>query len=274
MDWTVGLGTPNKTIINMPENGWHWLADYALLNQGGMNMNSLRPLLLLSGWLGGFGWRGRGWAAAWAVASDIVLQPAFQSLQNQIQTLSWQVQANSMTDQIVDGFSTINSNISDVNNNINWTTRDILNNIWTVNTALAAGNFTTLNSINGLGRDVASAQNQSALQNLNSFNQLNTTVLQWFNNQQFQTAQATNQIIAQGTANAQAMAECCCAIKEKIGTDWALTRALINDLNVHNLEQELADAKLANSQAVQTNQLENFMRRFIPTPVTWSSVIV
>ena len=126
MDSTVGMGTPNKTVINMPETGGFGAAEMALLsgqNKGGME--SRWPLLLLMGGRGGLGGWGNGGAAAGAIATDITLNPAFQSLQNQISTLSGQVNNNNVLDQITDGNSQILAGITSVNQNISGTSRDI-----------------------------------------------------------------------------------------------------------------------------------------------------
>lgn len=87
-----------------------------------------------------------------------------------------------------------------------------------------------------------------------------------------QTQNATNQIIAQGTANAATMAQCCCEIKSAIANDGDETRALINALNVQNLQTQLADAKSQISNTNQTIALETFAtnlvnRLFPTTPV-------
>ena len=129
-------------------------------------------------------------------------------------------------------------------------------------TEQAAANFTTLSSINGLGRDILASQNQIQLQQLNSFNNL-----------QFQNATATNQIISQGTANAQAMANCCCEIKGAILADGSATRALINDLNVQNLRDQLAAA----NGKVSNNEQNQYLLNSILThlhPVTTSTAVV
>lgn len=209
--------------------------------------------LLIGALLGGglFGNRGGAWGngygaapAASAVASEVVLTPTLNAIQSQISNLSNEIDSNA----ILAGITSINQNVSG-------TSRDIGRDIANLSTAQAQGNFTTLTSINGLGRDVTAAQNQAALQQLNSFNQLTTTTLQGFNNQQFQTAQATNQIIAQGTTLASAMQECCCEIKQVVKDDGNATRALINDLNVQNLTAQLNDAKNQISNSSQTNAL-------------------
>ena len=157
----------------------------------------------------------------------------FDALQNQINSISTSLGAHEITGAV-----------EQVNQNVSGTSRDQLSAIGNLATAQAAANFTTLSSINGLGRDVLASQNQIQLQNLNSFNNL-----------QFQNAQATNQIIAQGTANAAAMSECCCNLKAAITADGGMTRALINDLNVQNLRDSLAAA----NNKVSNNEQNNYL---------------
>lgn len=194
---------------------------------------------------------------------------AYDALQTQIQTLQGQIGANN-----------IDAGITSVNQNVSGTSRDTLNSIANLSTAQAAANFTTLQSINGLGRDVTAQANQNALQQLNSFNNLTTTTLQGFNNSAMQVQNSTNQIIAQGTANAAAvahgfcdisrqMAECCCEIKGVVAAEGASTRALINDLNVQSLRDQLASAnnKVSNNEQNQY-LLSTILAHYTPTPTT------
>lgn len=156
-----------------------------------------------------------------------------------------------------------------VNTNLSGVTRDILSGQADLSTAIATANYTTLNSINNLGRDITAQSNQNALQQLNSFNQVNTTQLQGFNQAAFNQNIATQQIIAQGTAQSAAMAECCCQIKGAIAADGDATRQLINDLNVQNLRDQLA---VANNQVSNNNQnqylLSTILAHFKPTTGT------
>jgi len=216
--------------------------------------------MFANGGLGGWGGRGAGGA----VATDVVLQPAFQSLQTQIQTLQQQVGANDLRNEmesVENTFATISSGQTSANA-ANFA--NLSQQIGSVQTAQAANNFTTLQSINDLGRDVTAQSNQAQLQQLNSFNNLTTTTLQGFNGSAMQVQNSTNQIIAQGTASAAAvaagfceiskeMAACCCEIKGAISADGNATRALINDLNVQNLRDQLAAAngKVSNNEQNQ-----------------------
>jgi len=206
-----------------------------MLGLGGNGIGALLIGALLgngTGLFGGNRW-GAGGAAAGAVATDVLLNPAFESLQSQINNLSSQL----ATGDIQDSISKLSSELGNVA------------------TAQASANFTTLSSINGLGRDLVTNIHQQDLTQLNSFNQLTTTTLQGFNSQAMQVQNATNQIIAQGTAMAAQNAQCCCEIKQTIKDDGNATRALINDLNVQNLTAQLNDAKNQISNSSQTNAL-------------------
>ena len=203
-------------------------------------------------WGGGYG-GGYGGPAADAAAASVVLNPAFQSIQHQIDSVGNTLNAHS-TD----------NGITSVNQNVSGTSRDLLNSIANLSTAQATAAFTTLQSINDLGRDVTAQANQNALQQLNSFNQLTTATLQGFNGAAMQMQNSTNQIITQGTANAAAvaagfcqiskeLATCCCEVKQKIADDGNLTRALINDTNMQNLRDQLvtANGRISNNEQNQ-----------------------
>lgn len=113
-----------------------------------------------------------------------------------------------------------------------------------LSTALANGNFTTLTSINGLGRDITAAQTQALINNLQNFNSIQSSQ---------QTA--TNQIIASQNAMSAQMASCCCAIQKAIAEDGDETRSLINNLNVQNLRDQLAAANVQVSNNAQNQYL-------------------
>jgi len=179
----------------------------------------------------------------------------YDALQSQINNLSGQL----ATGDIQDGISRVSAEIGNVA------------------TAQASANFTTLSSINGLGRDLVTNIHQTDLTQLNSFNNLNTTMLQGFNSSAMQIQNSTNQIIAQGTANAAAvahgfcdisrqMAECCCELKDVVAAEGSATRALINDLNVQNLRDQLAAAnnKVSNNEQNQY-LLSTILAHFPPT---------
>ena len=200
---------------------------------------------------GGWGGNGNGYGygaapAATAVATDIVLNPAFQSLQNQVEQLGDQISSNAITSQI----GQVSEQIVNYNTNMQ-------NAIGQVATAQAGANFTTLQSINDLGRDVTAQSNQQALQQLNSFNNLSTTTLQGFNQAAFNQNIATQQIIAGQVAQSAAMAACCCDIKQLIQSDGNITRALINQLDKENLQAQLATAKAEASNLAQTIAFQN-----------------
>ena len=210
-------------------------SDGGLLGGGGIGA-LLIGALLFGGGMGGLGMGNRGGyggygnvggPAAAAVATDVVLNPAFQSIQHQIDSLSGQVGNNSLLEAV--------RHIDDQVAGYNTNTQNL---IGTLATAQATAAFTTLSSINGLGRDFTAQSNQNALQQLNSFNNLTTTTLQGFNGAAMQVQNVTNQIVGQLQAMAATNAACCCEIKSLIQSDGNLTRALINDNTIQNLRDK------------------------------------
>ena len=209
---------------------------------GGVAGLLLGGLLANNGNGGLFGGNNNNNAVTAAAATDVLLNPAFQSLQQQVTNLSSQL------------------NTGDLQDSIGKLSSDLGN----IATAQAAANFTTLSSINGLGRDLVTNIHQQDLTQLNSFNNLTTTMLQGFNGSAMQVQNSTNQIIAQGTASAAAnaanfcslersMAQCCCEIKGVVAAEGSATRALINDMNVQSLRDQLAAAnkKVSNNDQNQ-----------------------
>jgi len=196
-------------------------------------------------------------------------QAEFNSINNQIQTIQGQIANTALTSQIRADTIDLSSSIGNLGTQVGQ-----------LATAQAAANFTTLESINGLGRDITASQNQNALQQLNSFNQQTTTMLQGFNSSAMQVQNSTNQIISQGTANAAAvasgfceiskeMAQCCCEMKGAIAAEGSATRALINDLNVQNLRDQLAAANNKVSNNEQNQYLLNtILTHIAPTAST------
>ena len=183
-----------------------------------------------------------------AAATDVLLNPAFQSLQQQINTLSTSLN----TGDIQDSIGRVQTQVGQLDS------------------SLAAANFTTLSSINGLGRDIQTQVNATAVQNLQSFNQLGIQNVQGFNAVQTQSQNLATQIINQGVANAAAMASCCCEIKGLIAADGNQTRALINDLNVQNLRDQLAAANGKVSNNEQNQYLLNTILTHIKPTVVQS----
>lgn len=218
---------------------------------GGLVLGSL---LGRGGFGGGFGngFGGGFWGpASSAVASEVVLTPTLNAIQSQISTLAGQVGQNEVKSEIDELESAVSNGFNNTNNIINQH-QDALA---AIRTALADGNFQTLNSINGLGRDIIASNTQNLIQNLNSFNVLSTAVQTGFNNAAMQTATATNQLIAGQNALSWQLANCCCEIKETIKDDGNLTRALINANKLSEVEDALAQARLEASQQAQTNAL-------------------
>jgi len=229
---------------------------------GGGGLGGILIGALLGGGLFGGGIGGRngygmdGGAARSGLASEIAINPTLTAMQNQISNLQASMSASDITEAISGVSMQLANSGNNINNTINSTTRDLQLGQAGISTAIATGSFTTLNSINGLGRDVTAQANQNALAQLNSFNNLATTTLQGFNSNAMQMQNSTNQIIAQGTANAQAMAECCCAIKGAIAQSTQDITGLITSNRIADLQAQLNDAKTSNTILMQTNALE------------------
>lgn len=161
-------------------------------------------------------------------------------IQSQLNTIQSEI-SNSETNSQIDALQTsLCSGIVGINNGIRDNGNLYLQGTGNLQTAVATGNFTTLQSINSLGRDVTAQNNQNALQTLNSFNEVARDNMVGF-----------NQIIAGQNAMAAENARCCCDIKKAICDDGNETRALINAINISNIEGQLADAK---SQVNTLNQ--------------------
>ena len=194
------------------------------------------------GWGGYGGYGGWGGPAANAATTSVVLDPAFESLQNQISGVQDQLNANGIHSEINELEKTVEAaniaNLQGISQNALGYQRgnaEIL-------TAQANGNFTTLTSINNLGRDITAANTQALINNLQNFNTLSA-----------QLATTGNQLIAGQASQSAQMAACCCELKQTIVNDGNATRQLINDLNVQNLRDQLnaANVKVSNNEQNQ-----------------------
>ena len=188
------------------------------------------------------------------------------SLQGQLTALASTVNSNQVANQMGQISEAIGDGISDVNTNLNSISRDLIAGQGNLNNAITNSGFATLTNINGAVRDFTSQNNNIALQQLNSanilanqintgFNSINATNVQGFNEIGRDMNHATSQLIAQGNAMAAQAAACCCDLKQAICVDGGLTRALINDIRISELNGQLTDAKLSNSNLMQTNAL-------------------
>jgi hypothetical protein len=177
------------------------------------------------------------------------------ALQGQLTALSSTVNSNQVSNQMSQISDVIVDGVEGLNGSLNSIARDLTSGQGNIVNAITNGNFATLQNLNALGRDAVVQSNNNALQQLNSFNQLSTTLNQGFNEVGRDSNIATSQIIAGQNAIAAQAAQCCCEIKQAIATDGGLTRALINDIRLSELNAQLTDCKLANSNLMQTNQL-------------------
>lgn len=135
-------------------------------------------------------------------------------------------------------------------------TQDLVSSL---STAQANANFTTLQSINSLGRDITDKQTQGIIQALNTANVSNGIMQQGFNEIGRDTANATNQLIMGQNAMSAQLAACCCSIEKSILADGSATRALITQNRMDDLQAQLNDAKNSISNSNQTNALVGAM---------------
>jgi len=205
---------------------------------------------------------GYGSSAATAVTTDLLLQPLITSTQQQIASLASQVNSNAMNDTIQDGLTTVNSSVMDVNNNIGGITRDIITGQAAINAGVTANNFTTLSSINALGRDNIITSNQNALQALNTANLQTSSIVQGFNEIGRDANISTAQIIAGQNAAAAAMAQCCCEIKQVVLMDGSATRALITDNRMADQANTINALNSKVSDMEQTNVILSQLRPY------------
>lgn len=182
---------------------------------------------------------------------------ALTGLATQVSEIQSQLNTNTLINGQEDISNDINNGIRSLCTNLDNIGRDTLSGLGSVQTSIANANFQTLNSINGAVGTITNQNNQAALQNLNSFNNLTTTTLQGFNEVGRDLATATNQIIMGQNNAASQLAACCCDIKQTISNDGNLTRALINDIRVGDLQTQLQDAKSQISNLSQTSLLQN-----------------
>ena len=177
------------------------------------------------------------------------------AIQGQLTALGQTVNSNQVANQMGQIQDVITDGISDLNNNMNNIARDTTAGQGNLYNAITNSTFTTLQNLNGISRDAIVQANNTALQSLNSFNQLSTSINQGFNEVGRDMNIATSQIIAGQNAMMAQNAQCCCEIKQAIGADGAATRALMNDIRLSELNAQLTDCKLANSNLMQTNAL-------------------
>lgn len=114
------------------------------------------------------------------------------------------------------------------------------------------GTISTAGLITDLGRDVTNGVHNTMVQSLNSFNNLDKTLVN-----------STNQIISQGSATLAAMAECCCTIRSELQNGFCDIKteardntdkitSLITANQLLDLQRQLNDSKSESSNLKQT----------------------
>ena len=256
-------------------NGYQAVANYpGGMGLGGMGtgfgIDALLILLLLGGGNGGLGgWGNRaGGPAATAVTTDVIMQPAFQSLQQQISGLASQFSASQLTEAV--------SNVSD---QVQMSGNQVVQNQGQIRTDLQNGNFQTLTSLNGLNRDIT-AQNTQLLINDNQQTQLvNGNIVNGFNQQNLATLTGFNGVKDAICAMSREMAECCCETQKSIQASIISakdnTQMILNQMSTDKYAELLEKynaVQAANSNLIQTNilkdnnaaQTETILRHLVP----------
>ena len=228
----------------------------------GAGVGGLVGSWLGNGFMGGNGtWGGRG---GYGVGSpvgvaDLAVDSNMLGRMAGVEAGIANISSNQSSDRVLSELESIENQIStdsaQIGSLISMNARDAASGIGAINTNIANGNFTTLSSINALGRDFTTIQTQGIIQALNTANLTNSVIQSGFNEIGRDTTNATNQIIMGQNAISQNMAECCCAIKSTINADGDATRALINDIRLADLQTQLVDAKNQISNSNQTNAL-------------------
>ena len=247
--------TPNgyQAVSNFPGMGFGSVGT-------GFGLDALLILLLLGGQNGMWG-RGNG-PAANAVATDVVMQPAFQSLQQQIASLQENVSSDSITGKIGDLSTQLCASGQNINNTNNANTRELANSIANLSTATATGNFTTLQSLNGLQSALTQAATQNLIQGINQTQITNSLITNGFNGQTLASMTGFNMVEKSIDTVSREMAKCCCetqqAIRESICAGKDNTQRILDQM-AHDrhadLLQQLQDAKNQISDLNQTNAL-------------------
>jgi hypothetical protein len=212
---------------------------------GGMGWEGLIFGLLLGGGGGLLGNRGDTAIAANTAGQISGLEASISNMQNSMSDAAISNQIGTLSNNILTSLVSTNAAI-DAN------ARTTQSQIGDLATAQAAANYTNLVNVNGLGRDITAQNYNQSLINLNSFNQLNTSMLQGFNEIGRDAANYANQLVMGQNALAAQLSSCCCSIEKSIRDDGAVTRALINDIRVSDLQTQLTDAKLQISNGNQT----------------------
>lgn len=230
----------------------------------GFGMDALLILLLLGGGQGGFGgWGGRnGGPAANAVTTDVVLQPAFQSLQQQISNLQENISGDAITGKIADLSAQLCASGQNITNANNANTREIASSIANLSTATATGDFTTLQSLNGLQSSLTQSATQGLIQSINQSQITNGLISNGFNNQVLASMTGFNQVEKSMDAVAGKISECCCETQKLIQASICAgkdnTQRILDQMSHDrqaDLIQQLQDAKNQISDLNQTNAL-------------------
>jgi hypothetical protein len=264
--------TPNgyQAVSNYPAmGGFGGYGGYGMGGMGtGFGMDALLILLLLGGQNGGGMWGNRGGncggPATTAVATDIVMQPAFQSLQNQITNLQENISSDLITGKIGDLSHQLCASGQNINNTNNANTRELAGSIANLQTAQAAGNFTTLQSINGLQSALTQAATQNLIQGINMNQTTNGLITNGFNHSDLQTLTGFTGVQKTLCDISREMERCCCdmksTVRDSIDVNNGNTQKILDAMNNRayaDLLEKYNAVQAQNSNLIQTNILKD-----------------
>lgn len=209
-----------------------------------------------NGWWGNRGWGG-GYGAGVGVDTVIDANTAgrITGLEAGVANIQNQISQNSIMGELEDIEGMVNTNFIAIMGGIKDNVNTYLTTSADIKTGIANANFTTLQSLNGLGASFSNQFNAQNLANLNSFNVLTTSMLQGFNEIGKDLAVSTNQLIAGQKDLGYAMKDCCCDIRSAVAAEGSATRALITDIEIQDKNTQIADLKAQVSNGEQTNAL-------------------
>lgn len=237
------------SYAGLTPNGFQSVSGMGGFGMGtGFGMDALLILLLLGGQNGMWGGRGNG-------ASP-------DTLQNQISNLQQNFSSDEITGKISDLSAQLCASGQNINQTNNANTRELANSVANLSTATATGNFTTLQSLNGLQAALTQAATQNMIQGLNQSQITNGLVTNGFNGQTLASMTGFNQIDKSIDTISREMAKCCCetqqAIERSICAAKDNTQTILSQMShdrMADLSQQLQDAKNQISDLNQTNAL-------------------
>lgn len=155
-------------------------------------------------------------AATGAVATDLLLSPAFQNIQSQISNLQENISTDHLTGKIGDLSDKVCCTSQNLVNTVNDNTRELSNGIGSLQAAQVNANFETLRSSNALQAAITTQNTQNLIQGINQSQVTNGLITNGLNNAYLAQLTGFTAIEKSMDGISKDMAECCCEIKSTI----------------------------------------------------------